>query len=84
MGLVAAVSRHPAGTGGRVYSSGEELNQSLTSFVELMAKNHQFFLEEHTLPDKFGGLIEKLHQTTNRLPFIFYTQKKIGIYAQNE
>jgi hypothetical protein len=52
--------------GGRAYSNGEELKQSLTSFVELTAKSHQLLLEECTLPDKFRELIEKLHQTTNR------------------
>ena len=52
--------------GGRAYSSGEELKQSLTSFVELTAKSHQLFLEECTLPDKFRELIEKLHQSTGQ------------------
>ncbi|MDR3366778.1 MAG: ATP-binding protein [Prevotellaceae bacterium] len=52
--------------GGRAYSSGEELNRSLTSFVELTAKSYQLSLEECTLPDKFRELLEKLHHATGR------------------
>jgi hypothetical protein len=51
---------------GLAYSNSDELIVSLTEFMDGAAGKHNLSLSKTALPDKFGELIEKLHQSTGQ------------------
>jgi hypothetical protein len=52
--------------GGRAHRTGDELKVSLNEFLDETAGDNHLLLVKTELPDKFGELIKKLHQSTGQ------------------